>query len=398
MLPPTTAAKRKKRKYNSYTANPTTKEYHNSFFLFFTFKYQRKISKSLLFIRGNTSVASQISPTPSLHCPLRFPEWLCSSPEEFRASVEIVIATLGLRATACIAAVIVGTIVDRVAALSLGSAEVGPERPRQRYPEPSLGHPWGGSSGGGGSVLLLMMMMVVVGVVRGQLEAADGAGAVEFKPREDAVLVEDVVAGELLGGGAELEVVHADGALRAPVGLHHVGGDGDVGERGDGGLGGGRGAVAVGVVLGELLDELLEAGGAHEVVGEAEARDEGWTGAPALEDDLDGGAVGEEAAEVVVDEVGGVEEAGRERAGGGRAEEGGEVAGVAQVKGGGCGRWRGGIVEKLLDESASAAGAEDIGVQGCGRGDGDGAVALVAVVAPRRRRRLGGRHGRIERS
>jgi len=36
--------------------------------------------------------------------------------------------------------------------------------------------------------------MVVIRVVGGQLEAADGAGAVEVEPREDAVLVEDVLA------------------------------------------------------------------------------------------------------------------------------------------------------------------------------------------------------------
>ena len=71
--------------------------------------------------------------------------------------------------------------------------------------------------------MLLLMGVVVVGIVGGQLEAADRAGAVEVQPREDAVLVENVLAGELLGGGAEVEVVHADGALGAAVGLHHVG-------------------------------------------------------------------------------------------------------------------------------------------------------------------------------
>jgi len=101
---------------------------------------------------------------------------------------------------------------------------------------------------------------------------------------------------------------------------------------------------------------------------------------------------------VVVEEVGGVEEAWGKRLGGGGAEEGGEVAGVAEVEGGrgkeggGRGRRRGARVgRKLLDESAAAAGAEDVGVRGCGRGDGDVAVALVAVEAQRRR---GGRHGR----
>jgi hypothetical protein len=62
--------------------------------------------------------------------------------------------------------------------------------------------------------VLLLVDVVVVGIVGGQLEAADRAGAVEVEPREDAVPVEDVFAGELLGGGAEVEVVHADGARR----------------------------------------------------------------------------------------------------------------------------------------------------------------------------------------
>jgi len=93
--------------------------------------------------------------------------------------------------------IIVGTrrrhiIIGRMAGLILGSStEGGPERPRQRYPEPPLGHPGGGGSGGGGGRRALM---VVIRVVGGQLEAADGAGAVEVEPREDAVLVEDVLA------------------------------------------------------------------------------------------------------------------------------------------------------------------------------------------------------------
>ena len=300
--------------------------------------------------------------------------------------------------------IIVGTrrrhiIIGRIAGLGLGgSTEGGPERPRQRYPEPPLGHPGGGGSGSWGRGGGRRRALLVVRVVGGQLEAADGAGAVEVEPREDAVLVEDVLAGELLGGGPQVEVVHADGALRAPVGLHHVGGDGDVGERGDGGLGGGRGAVAVGVVLGELLDELLEARGGHEVVSEADARGEEGRGAPALEDDLDGGAAGEKAAEVVVEEVGGVEEARDGRLRGGRAEEGGEVAGVAEIEGGrrgeeGRGGGGAGIWVKLLDETAAAAGAEDVVVRGGGRRDGDGAVTLVAVVALRRRGGRRGRHG-----
>jgi hypothetical protein len=314
------------------------------------------------------------------------------------ASVEIIISSLRLRATSCIAARRRHVIIGGIAALCLSSAKGGPERPGQRNPKPPLGHPGGGDRGSGGRgsrgrrVTVLLMGVIVVRVVGGQLEAADRAGAVEVEPWDDAVLVEDVLAGELLGGGAEVEVVHADGTLSAAVGLHHVGRDSDVRERGDGGLGGGRGAVAVGVVLGELLDELLEAGGADEVVGKVEA----WGRGPTLEDDLDGGAAGEEAAEVVVNEVGGIEEAWGERLGGGGAEESGEVAGVADVEGGrgkeGGGRRRGARVgRKLLDESAAAAGAEDVGVRGCGRGEGDGAVALVAVEA---QRRGGGRHGR----
>ena len=96
--------------------------------------------------------------------------------------------------------VIVGTrrrhiIIGRMAGLSLGSStEGGPERPRQRYPEPPLGHPGGGGSGSWGRGGGRRRALLVVRVVGGQLEAADGAGAVEVEPREDAVLVEDVLA------------------------------------------------------------------------------------------------------------------------------------------------------------------------------------------------------------
>jgi hypothetical protein len=148
------------------------------------------------------------------------------------ASVKIIVSSMRLRATTCIVVVIVAArprrrrvIVVGIAALCLGSTKGGPERPGQRNPEPPLSHPGGGGCGSGSwrRGVLLLVGVVVVGIVGGQLEAADRAGAVEVEPREDAIPVEDVFAGELLGGGAEVEVVHADGALGAAVGLHHVG-------------------------------------------------------------------------------------------------------------------------------------------------------------------------------
>ena len=80
--------------------------------------------------------------------------------------------------------------------------------------------------------------------------------------------------------------------------------DSDIREGDNRSLGGRQGAVAAGVVLSELLDELLEAG-SHEVVDEADPAgagggrgDESAGEGGALEEDLDGGAAGEEAAEV----------------------------------------------------------------------------------------------------
>lgn len=307
-------------------------------------------------------------------------------------------------------------LIGRIAALRL-AAKRSTERPWQRYPEPSLSQPrwwsWRGRGrgrGGCGGAVRSKGWVGVVRVIGGKLEAANGAGAVKVEPGEDAILVEDVFAGELLGGSSEVEVVHADGALGPSIGGHHVGGDGDVRERGDGGLGGRRGAVAVGVVLGELLDELLEAR-ADEVVAEADppgpggGAPEGEGGGGALEDDLDGGAAREEAGEVIMEEVGGVEVPGGWGGGGGGGggpEEGGEVARVAEVEGwGGEGEegvvWQEGarvgvgvgvdVLPKLLDEASTAERAEDVGVGGGGRRDGDGAVALVAVEALSMRRR-----------
>jgi len=67
-----------------------------------------------------------------------------------------------------------------------------------------------------------------------------------------------MLTGDLLRGLAELEGVFANGALRG-IRRQQLLGDGDVRQALDGGLGGRRGAVAVRIVLGEVLDQLLEA-------------------------------------------------------------------------------------------------------------------------------------------
>ena len=84
------------------------------------------------------------------------------------------------------------------------------------------------------------------------------------KPRNQAVAVIRVLAGHLCHLRTLFELVLADSAL-VQLGVQQVVVDGNGGEILDGVLGGGRRSVAVGVVVGKLLNKLLETG-AHKVV------------------------------------------------------------------------------------------------------------------------------------
>ncbi|OQU91606.1 hypothetical protein SORBI_3001G212701 [Sorghum bicolor] len=204
---------------------------------------------------------------------------------------------------------------------------------------------------------------LIIRIISGQLKAADGARVVKLKPRHDAVGVVDVLAGHLLGHLPRREILLADGALSALRSCNHGVSHDNIGERGEGRLGSRRRAVAVGVVLGELLDELFE------------------------EDAEDGG------------DVVGLGRGGR--GGGGRGREGRGPAGAGCCWGGGGGggvaasgdRGGGGEGERegerdegggrdgdLLDEVAVALGARELTGGGGGDRDEDGAVALVAEV------------------
>nr|CAB3499332.1 unnamed protein product [Digitaria exilis] len=133
------------------------------------------------------------------------------------------------------------------------------------------------------------------GIISGQLKAADGARVVKLQPGHDAVAVVDVLARHLLGHLPRREILLADGTLGTFRFSNHGLRNNDVRECREGRLGGRWCAVAVGVVLGELLDELLETR-ANEVVPEACPADaaEAKTGAEAdagvVEEDLDVGA------------------------------------------------------------------------------------------------------------
>ncbi|KAL5663627.1 hypothetical protein ACJX0J_023735, partial [Zea mays] len=100
---------------------------------------------------------------------------------------------------------------------------------------------------------------LVIRIVSRQLKSADGARVVKLKPRHNAVSVVDVLAGHLLGHLSRREILLADGALSALRSCDHGMSHEDVGERGEDRFGSRRRAIAVGVVLGELLDELFEA-------------------------------------------------------------------------------------------------------------------------------------------
>lgn len=191
----------------------------------------------------------------------------------------------------------------------------------------------------------------------------------QFKPRKQTLIMVHMLARHLLYLRALLKLILTNGTLielRVQQLIVH----GDIGEILDGGFGGGGCAVAIGVVLGELLDELLEAG-AEEVVAEVGG---------VVEVELDVGAVGVEVAEVVLEEVDGVEGVGVEggvAAGGGGEEEGEEGEVVEAEGGGGVGvgvRVR--VLGKLFEEALEAEGAEGVG--GVGGGDFDAAIAFVA--------------------
>lgn len=220
----------------------------------------------------------------------------------------------------------------------------------------------------------------------------------QFKPWQNAIVVIYMLTGHLLRGFAESEGVFAHGALRR-VRRKEFLGDCNIGETLDGGFGRRRRAVAVGIVLGEVLDEFLEAG-AKEIVAvsdvAASGRESESSGRVAgLDDDLEIAAAGAEGLEVVLEEEQGVERlvgSGSEE--GGEVVEGGSGAGEDEGDGGGAGEGEFGEegIEigrvrirardfEFFEEATVASGAEEIG--GRGRGDCDGVVALVTEVLTR---------------
>jgi hypothetical protein len=58
----------------------------------------------------------------------------------------------------------------------------------------------------------------VVVVVGGELEAASGTGVVLLQPGKDALGVEEVFAGKLMGAVVHFELFLANGALSRPIG------------------------------------------------------------------------------------------------------------------------------------------------------------------------------------
>lgn len=207
--------------------------------------------------------------------------------------------------------------------------------------------------------------VLIIRIVGGELEAADGAGIMQLKPGEDAIGVVDVLAGHLLRLGPELERLHADGALRG-VGCEEMVGDGDGGEGLDGRLGGRGGAVAVRVVVSELLDELLEAG-ADEVVAEVGGEAEGggvWSGV--VEDKLDVGAAGDEGVDVALEEGQGVE---------GVGVEGRRRGGSEEVEGAGGG---GGGEDEARSSTGEGGGRE--GEEGGWMGGGGVGARVIALL------------------
>lgn len=120
------------------------------------------------------------------------------------------------------------------------------------------------------------------------------------KPRNQAVAVVRVLAGHLRHQRALLELVLADRAL-VQLGVQQLVVNGDGGEILDGVLGGGRRAVAVGIIVGELLNELLKAG-AHEVVADVRREAKPLLLGRVAKVNLDVGAVGAKALNVVLEE------------------------------------------------------------------------------------------------
>ncbi|RDX64944.1 hypothetical protein CR513_56437, partial [Mucuna pruriens] len=130
--------------------------------------------------------------------------------------------------------------------------------------------------------------ILVIGIVGGQFTPTDRARVMQPKPGKQAVRVVHMFARHLPHLRTLLELVQANGAL-VQLRVQQLVVDGDCGEILDGFLGGGRCAVAVGVVVGKLLNQLLQAG-AEKVVAHVRWEPEPRLGR-AIEVELDVGAV-----------------------------------------------------------------------------------------------------------
>lgn len=178
----------------------------------------------------------------------------------------------------------------------------------------------------------------------------------------------DVSARHLLGLRPNLKRIPANSALGI-IRCQELRGDQNIGKRHDGGLSSRRGAVTVGIVLSELLNELLKAR-ADEVVTKVCASGERRG---ALEDDLDVGAAGRKGVEVVLQEGQGIEGLGAVEAGDGREPLGiekiSEIGSLVEIEG----------VRSLREDEGGGGGEEGTHRRGEseeGRGTGRGTVRV----------------------
>lgn len=126
--------------------------------------------------------------------------------------------------------------------------------------------------------------MLVVRIIRWKLVPANWTSVVQFQPWKNAVFVKKMLARHLLGHISDLKKLLADGTLRILRSKQFIC-DLNIRKRFYGFLCGRRGAVAVGIVLSELLNELFKAR-TYEIIPKVAY----WTFAT-LHDDLNVGSI-----------------------------------------------------------------------------------------------------------
>lgn len=168
----------------------------------------------------------------------------------------------------------------------------------------------------------------------------------QLEPWHDAVLMIDVSARHLLGLRPNLKRIPANSTLGI-IRCQELRRDQNIWKPQDSGLSSRRSAIAVRIILSELLNELLEAR-TNEVVTKVSASGERRG---ALKDDLDVGAASREGVEVVLQEGQGIEGLGAVEAGDGR-----EAVRIEKIS----------EIGSLVDIEAGRSRREEEGGGGCG--------------------------------